>query len=150
MSQLLDVAVDTKVKLCALWTSAMFYSVYSELNRLYIPGALERMRALGADPGIQTAWWVLIGTPIVMIFLSVALPAKYNRSLNIVIGGLVFLAIALTKLAAVVMLSKQGGPTSSALAVRQIAVSVDVAIAVFAALVVWYAWKWPKTSNANH
>jgi hypothetical protein len=144
MSQLLDVAIDMKVKLCALWTSFIFCSILSEWFRLHIPGTLEKMSAIGAIPEFR-AVSILFGIPILMIFLSVALPAKYNRNLNIIVGGLIFLSLALGKVMRFMISSKFGPPTTSSIPAREAAVSLEVAIAAFAALVVWYAWKWPKT-----
>jgi len=147
MSLHVDQPIDTRVKLCALWTSIMFCSIYTALYRLYIPGALEQMRALGANPEFQTSW-LLIGIPILMIFLSVALPAVYNRVLNIVVG-VVLVLLSASKWMFVAQLSTlPNAPATSPLPIRVAANSIEAGIAVFAALVVWYAWTWPRKPNA--
>jgi hypothetical protein len=147
MSPFLDGPVGTKLKLCALWTSVMFCSIYAEVYRLYIPGALERMKAFGVNQELHMLWmWIAI--PILMIFLSVALPAKYNRALNIAIGVLIFLSVAIVKVGTLILVAKVGGPPASPSPFRDAAVLLETAIAAFAALVVWYAWKWPRTPNA--
>lgn len=88
-----DAKINVKIKLSALWASVMFCYIYADYFGLFVPGALQsmlngQMRPLGA-----TTQEVLLGTslmlaiPSVMIFLSVALPPKLNRSLNIAVGA---------------------------------------------------------------
>jgi len=66
--------------------------------------------------------------PIVMIFLSLTLKAKVNRWANIIVG-IVYTGVALTTILTA---------TSAGYLVYG---SVEV---VLTALIVWYAWKWPK------
>ncbi len=91
--ELEDTKINVKIKLSALWASVMFCYIYADYFGLFVPGALQsmlngQMRPLGA-----TTQAVLLGTslmlaiPSVMIFLSVALPPKLNRSLNIAVGA---------------------------------------------------------------
>jgi len=141
MSQLLDTVIDTKLKLCALWISILICFIYSDYFRLFVPGMFEAMRTLSADPEIRDfdrAAHVIGASPILMIFLSVALPAKYNRTLNILVGVFFVLFFTGSSLFAVFRFSL---PLS---AVK----IMELAVAVFAALVVWYASKWPMTQNA--
>jgi hypothetical protein len=73
-------------------------------------------------------WWI----PFVMAFLTLTLKDRANRWTNFVVGMLlaIFCTIGLVKGAI------QGMPPS---------IVVDYFIGVvFAALIAWYAWKWPK------
>jgi hypothetical protein len=73
-------------------------------------------------------WWI----PFLMAFLSLTLKDSANRRTNLVVGILfaVFCTIGLVKGAI------EGMPAS---------ILVDYFIGVvFAVLIAWYAWKWPK------
>jgi hypothetical protein len=146
MAQLLDVAIDTKLKLCALWASIMFFLIFTEHFALFTPGTFEMMKSFRADPEHRDslrAALLVMASPILMIFLSVALPAKYNRILNIVVGLSFVLFWALNTLV-ISMLASVANVTLPISAPK----ILQFAVAAFAALVVWYAWKWPKTQNA--
>jgi poly(A) polymerase Pap1 len=72
---------------------------------------------------------ILMAIPSVMVFLSLALKAKANRSVNIILG---FVHI---------------GILAGSLFVGRISILYIfyvVVEAVLIALIVWHAWKWPK------
>lgn len=143
MSQRSDQAIDTRVKLCALWTSIMFCLIYSEYFALHRPAALEVRKAFGANPEFQLVAFVMVAIPTLMIFLSVALPAKYNRTLNILVGLSFVLFWAFRRL--VISLLAAGANVTLTLSAAEL---LQTAVAAFAVLIVWYAWKWPKTQSA--
>jgi len=68
--------------------------------------------------------------PIFMIFLSLALPAKVNRWVNIIVG-VVYAGV-------LVPLILVPGETWAYY------LFYEILEAVFIALIVWHAWKWPK------
>jgi hypothetical protein len=144
MSQLLDVPIDTKLKLCVLWISILLCLIYSDYFGLFTPGTFESIKAFRADPehkGFLRAMWLMKASPIVMIFLSVALPAKSNRTLNIVVGIIFVLSLTFDYFVVSTLWAAANIPLSAV-------VILKLVVAAFAALVVWYAWKWPKTQNA--
>jgi hypothetical protein len=146
MSQLLNVTIDTKLKLSALWISIMFCLIYSDYFGLFTPGAFETIRAIRADPesqGFLRVAFVLEASPILMIFLSVVLSARYNRIINIVVGAFFVLGIAFS----IFVDSSLGTAFNVTIPLSAVKI-LKIAVASFAALVVWYAWKWPKTQNA--
>jgi hypothetical protein len=150
MSKLSDVAVDAKVKLGALWIAATFCSIYSTLVRLYVPGAVERMNTVGASLS-QASWmWIALPilVPITMIFLSVALPATFNRILNIVVGLLLIILLGFGRMMNSMLASLPDRTTTVPFPAREAAVALETAMAILAALVVWYAWNWPRKPNA--
>ena len=138
MSQLSDLTIHTKLKLSGLWASTMFCYIYCDYFELYVPGKLDSMLQGEMGPLGAVTQEVLMGTsilmaiPSLMVFLSVALPARYNRILNIVFGAFFTLLLALTTYTAGWYFYKFFAAIET----------------VLTALVVWYAWKWPKAESA--
>ncbi len=138
MSQLSDLTIHTKLKLSALWASTMSCYIYCDYFELYIPGKLESMLRGEMGPlgtvtqGVLMGTSILMAIPSLMIFLSVALPARYNKILNIVIGALFTLLLAFFVYAAGWYFYRFFAAIET----------------VLTALVVWYAWRWPKAESA--
>jgi len=138
MSQLSDYKVDIKLRLGALWTSTMFCYIYCDYFELYRPGKLESMLRGVMGPGWQITQELLLATsllmaiPSLMIFLSVALPARRNRILNIIVGSFFTILLALLTFSADWLFYRFFAGIE----------------AVLSALVVWNAWKWPKIEGA--
>lgn len=128
-----DIKVHVKLKLSALWASVMFCYIYGDYFWLYVPGKLQEMLAgkmapFGpVTPGILVGTSVSMAIPAVMIFLSLALKAGLSRWVNIIVGVIYTLFVLVTM------------PGASAF--YYFLGSVDV---VLTALIVWYAWTWPK------
>ena len=129
-----DVKINVKTKLSALWVSVMFLFAYADIKAFYKPGFIEEVMS-GEAAGMQiTQVWLLGGAilmtiPSVMIFLSLALKPKANRWANIIVG------IFFTVLTPISMFMP------GVWAYYIFYGSVEV---VLTALIVWYAWKWPK------
>ena len=127
-----DLKIHVRFKLFALWSSVMFFYVYGDYFELYQPGKLQAM-IIGKSPLGQIDQGVLMGMSAVMIipslmpFLSLALPAVINRWLNIVVGGLYSVLM-------VVVI--RGG--------WHFYIAYGIIEVMLTALVVWYAWTWPK------
>lgn len=128
-----DIKIHVKMKISALWASVMFCYIYGDYFWLYAPGKLQemlegKMVPLGqATQGVLLFTSVSMAIPAVMIFLSLALKANLNRWLNIIVGLLYTVFVLITMPGAWVFYLFLG--------------SVDV---VLTALIVWYAWNWPK------
>ena len=137
MSQLSDLKIHTKLKLGALWASTMFCYIYCDYFELYIPGKLEGILQGKMGPLGTVTQQVLIGTsvlmaiPSLMVFLSLALPARYNKALNISVGGFFTLLMALLTYTADWYFYKFFGAVET----------------VLTGLVFWYSWKWPKADS---
>lgn len=133
-STLVDVPIDTKVQLSALWTATMFCYIYCDYFALYIPGKLEgmmrgEMGPLGAvTQGTLVGTSLLMAVPSLMIALSVVLPARPNRTLNIIVGTFYALLLALFASTATWYFYKLFAGLES----------------ILAALVVARAWRWPS------
>ncbi len=128
-----DIKLNVKLKLAALWASFMFLYIYIDYFHLYMPGALEDMLAgkVFVFEITQVFLLVVLATvtiPALMIFLSVALPAKVNRWVNIIIAG-VYIPYTLFNLVGEAWMHMVFGAI------------VEVILLL---LVIWYAWKWPE------
>ncbi len=127
--------VDVRIILSALWAARMLSSLQGDSTRFHDPVALKELVAGTSEiPVTNTMLLVLsiiLAGPIFMSFLSLTLKDIANRRANLSIGiffvvwELVFLIFVYSQAPAYEMFW-------------------GIAYLVFAALVVWYAWKWPK------
>jgi phosphoglycerol transferase MdoB-like AlkP superfamily enzyme len=113
----------------------VFFYLYADILTFYQTGALEEIIG-GELAGVQinqafslTAA-IVMAIPSVMVFLSLALKAKVNRWANIIVGiysaGLLLVTVLL------------------AAAFDPHYILYDIIEAVLIALIIGYAWKWPK------
>ncbi len=122
-----------KVRLSVLWLlEETAYLAYMTLGSLE-PGAIEQLMTGEIDgmqisPELLLLLAVLLLAPLVMAFLSLTLRDSLNRWTNIILG-IVFVFLELLALTTL----------SSAWAIL-----MTLSKIVFALLIVWYAWKWPK------
>lgn len=128
-----DSKVNVKLKLATLWASFMFLYIYVDYFHLYMPGSLEDMLAgkvfvFDITQGFLLTALVSMTIPALMIFLSVALPAKVNRWANIIIAA-VYIPYTLFNLIGEAWMHMVFGAV------------VEV---VLLCLIVRYAWKWPR------
>ncbi|HEX8149679.1 MAG TPA: DUF6326 family protein [Pyrinomonadaceae bacterium] len=132
-----DIKVHVKLKISALWASVMSCYIYADYFGLYVPGKLQsilggRMVPLGpTTQGVLVGTSVMLAIPALMIFLSLALKANLSRWLNIILGALYTVIILLTM------------PGAWAFYIFYGIVEVTLT-----ALIVWYAWTWPKRETA--
>jgi len=128
-----DVKVNVKLKLAAAWTSLMFLIIYLDYFHLYMPGSIEDLLAgkvfiFDITQVFLVAALATVTIPALMIFLSLALPAKVNRWTNIIVS-VVNIPFMLFNLAGVAWLHMIFGAV------------VEVVLLL---LIIGYAWKWPK------
>src|SRR5918911_1554750 len=91
--ELEDVKIHVKLKLAALWASVMFVYVYVDIIGFFKPGVIQDILAGRVWEFEITQTWalaalVLMTVPSLMVFLSLALPARANRWTNIVVASL--------------------------------------------------------------
>ena len=128
-----DIKASLKLKLATLWASFMFLYIYVDYFALYMPGKIEdilagRVFVFDITQGFLLAALASVTIPALMIFLSVALPAKVNRWANIIIAA-VFIPFSLFNLAGTTWMHMVFGAV------------VEV---VLLCLIIRYAWKWPR------
>ena len=128
-----DVKVSLKLKLASLWASLMFLYIYVDYFALYMPSKLEnilkgRVFVFEITQGFLLATLASMAIPALMIFLSVALPAKVNRWANIIVA-VVYIPYTLFNLAGEAWMHMVCGAV------------VEV---ILLCLIIRYAWKWPR------
>ena len=111
----------------------MFLHIYVDYFHFYMPGALEGMLAgkvfvLDITQGFLLIVLGAATVPILMIFLSIALPAKINRLTNILLA-VVHIPYMLFNLSGVAWMHMVFGA------------AVEV---VLLCLIIRYAYKWPR------
>ncbi|MBK8565482.1 MAG: hypothetical protein IPN76_19570 [Saprospiraceae bacterium] len=133
-----DIKVSVKLKLATLWASFMFLYIYVDYFALYMPSKIDdilkgKVFVFDITQGFLAAALVSVTIPALMIFLSVALPAKVNRWANIIIAA-VYIPYTLFNLAGEAWVHMVFGAV------------VEV---IFLCLIIRYAWKWPRTQASN-
>jgi hypothetical protein len=127
--------VDVRIILSALWAARMLSSLQGDSTRFHDPVMLRQLVSGTSEITVTNelllVMSIIMAVPIFMSFLSLTLPYKANRWANLSIG-IFFVAFEIYFLIFVYLPG----------AVYEI--FWGIAYLVFAALVVWYAWKWPK------
>jgi hypothetical protein len=128
---------DVQIILSALWVARMLSGLQGDTVRLFDPVFLEEMIAGSVDIPVTSELLLVMSiifmVPIFMSFLSLTLKDKANRWANLSIGiffvafDLIFLGLSLFQFKS---------PAYE--------IFWGIVYLVFTALVVWYAWKWPK------
>jgi hypothetical protein len=130
-----DLKINVRFKLFALWSSVMFFYIYGDYFEFYQPGKLQQMIA-GRVPFGASSQGALLGMSAMMIipslmpFLSLVLPVRANRWVNIVFGVLY---------TAIMILAIRG--------TWNFYILYGLIEMTLTALIVWYAWTWPKLPN---
>ncbi|GEM88498.1 DUF6326 family protein [Meiothermus granaticius] len=128
-----DIKVNVKLKFAALWASFMFLYTYVDYFHLYMPGKIEEILAgkvftFDISYVFLLVAMIFVAIPVLMIFLSVALPAKVNRRTNIIVAT-AYIPYMLFNLA------------GEAWVHMYFAAAVEVVLLL---LIIRYAWEWPK------
>jgi hypothetical protein len=127
---------DVKIELSALWAARMLSGLQGDSTRLHDPVALKALlagtSAVRVTNELLLAMSVIFAVPILMSVLSLTLKDKPNRWANRSIG-IFFVAFDLIFLGWVLFQGSFSYETFW-----------SFVYPVFTALVVWYAWKWPK------
>jgi len=128
---------DIKKKLSILWIARMLTSLQGDVIRFLEPGMLEDIIGGTADVPLTeemlAVMAVMMLIPIFMVFLSLELPYKVNRWANIIIA---LLFIAIDGIGFIIP--------------RPLYENImGIGYVVFCALIVWYAWKWPKQEDQS-
>jgi len=88
-----DSRIPVRTKLAAAWTSFMFLYIYVDYYHLYRPGILDDIVAgivfeFDISPALMTGFLALVSVPALMVVLSMALPARVSRVVNLVAASL--------------------------------------------------------------
>lgn len=98
-----DNKVSVQIKLAALWASFLFLYAYVDYFHLYMPGSIKdilegKVFVFAISDSFLLVAMILVTIPALMIYLSVALPAKANRLTNMIVAT-VFIPYMLFNLA---------------------------------------------------
>jgi len=126
--------VNIKIKLAALWASATFCYLYGDYFELYTPDKVNSL--ITGDNVMDTPATLLLASivlaiPSVMVAASILLNSKINRILNIIFGTIFTIMQVLIGI-------------YSTHEWYLFYVFLAFLESIITALVVWYAWKWPK------
>ena len=134
-STLQDPRIPVQAKLAAAWTSFMFLYIYVDYLALYKPGFIDDILVgvvweFDISQTFLTGTLALVAIPIVMILLSMTLPARVNRAANLVVASL-YIPVS--------MFNAMG---ESWTYFYGLSIGLEVAIL---ALILRDAWTWPRT-----
>ncbi len=127
-----DIRIHVRFKLAALWSSLIFCYLYGDYFELYRPGKLQGMLAGKMFSGdvtqaILLAMAALMAVPSLMVFLSLALPPRPTRWLNILCGALYTLIMV-----------------AAIRTAWHFYIVLGLVEITLTTLITWYAWTWPK------
>jgi hypothetical protein len=130
------VQIPVRLKLSALWATAMFLYMYVDIFGFYKPGTIEDIlvgRVWEFD--ISQAWTLgalaLMTIPSLMVVLSLALPARIARWTNLVTAS-VFVLVSI------------GNAVGETWAFYWFGSVVEAALLL---LIIRYAWTWPRLAD---
>ena len=134
-----DSPVPIRAKLAAAWTSFMFLYIYVDYLHLYKPGALTDILAgVVFEFDISQTFVVIaltsVAIPMFMILLSMTLPARVNRAINLVVASL-YIPYSAFNLA--------GGEW---MAFYGLGVALEVLLLAF---ILRTAWTWPRLATSR-
>jgi hypothetical protein len=137
-STLEDLRMPVQAKLAAAWTSLMFLYIYVDYFHLYKPGAIDQIRGGVVWEFDISQTFVIIGlslvaVPILMVFLSMTLPARANRLMNLIVAPIYVLVSAFNALG------------ESWTYFYGLGVVLEVLLLAF---ILRYAWTWPRRTTS--
>jgi hypothetical protein len=133
-SALEDLRMPLQAKLAAAWTSFMFLYIYVDYFALYKPGVIDDILAgvvweFQISQTLLTVFLALLAVPILMIVLSVILPARANRVINLAVASVY------------VPVSAFNAVGESWTVFYGLSIGLEVLLLAF---ILRYAWTWPR------
>ena len=134
-----DPPVPVRAKLAAAWTSFMFLYIYVDYFHLYKPGVIDDILAgvvweFQISQTLLTVFLAAIAVPSLMIVLSVILPARANRVINLVVAS-VYIPFSIFNAVGESWTYFYG-----------LSIGLEVVLLAF---ILRSAWTWPRTSSAS-
>ena len=133
-----DYWINPRLKIAALWTSMLFIYAYVDLFSLYradVRADIEagEIFAFTIGQGFLLGATIYVVLPSLMLFLTLVLPARLTRALNTVLAVLYAVTIV-------------GGTIGES---NYYYIFGSLSEAALLAGVVYYAWTWPKATDAG-
>ncbi|MBL4569280.1 MAG: hypothetical protein JKY69_06465 [Flavobacteriaceae bacterium] len=134
MNMLENQKVNIKIILASLWASVTLCYLYGDYFELYTPDKVNSL--ITGENNLDSPTKLLIASIIlaissVMVAASIILKPKINRILNIIFGTLFTIMMVLIGIV-------------STNEWYLFYVFLAFLESIITALIVWYAWKWPK------
>ena len=134
-----ETPVSVRAKLAAAWTSFMFLYTYVDYLGLYKPGSIDDILAGVVFEFDISQTFVVIALasaaiPIFMILLSMTLPARVNRAINLVVATLLIPWMAF---------NLAGGEW---MGFYGLGLALEVILLAF---ILRSAWTWPRATSAS-
>ena len=128
--------IPVRAKLAAAWTSFMLLYAYVDILGFYTPGNVAdildgKVYEFDLSQTFSTTVLTVLAVPMFMVVLSTALPARVNRTTNLVVAAL-FVPFTVFNVAGGFYLYFYG-------------LGVVLELIVLALIVRW-AWTWPRTA----
>ncbi|QDP83858.1 hypothetical protein FOH10_29400 [Nocardia otitidiscaviarum] len=128
--------MPVRAKLAATWTSVMFLYAYVDILNFFTPGVVEdildgKVFEFDLSQTFSTTALTLMAVPILMVMLSMTLPARVNRIANLIVAALYAPVTAFNALG------------ESWLYFYGLGVVLELALL---AVILRYAWTWPRTT----
>ena len=133
---LADPPIPVRAKLAAAWTSFMFLYAYVDILNFFKPGVVEdildgRVFEFDLSQTFSTTALALMAVPILMVVLSMTLPARASRIANLIVAS-VYVPVTVFNAAGGTWLFFYG-----------LGIVLEL---ILLALIVRYAWTWPHTA----
>ena len=131
-----DQPIPVRAKLAAAWTSFMFLYVYVDILNFFTPGVIEdilagRVFEFDITQTFATTALILMAIPILMVLLSMTLPARANRIMNLIVASVY------------VPVSAFNAVGESWMYFYGLGVVLEM---IVLALILRCAWTWPRTA----
>jgi hypothetical protein len=129
-------SIPVQVKLAATWASFMFLYVYVDILNFYKPGVISGILngliwRFDISSTLLTVFLVSVSIPALMVALSITLPARANRTTNLVIASLLI----------TYSVFNAAGTTWEWAAFYGISIGIEVLLLAF---ILRSAWGWPR------
>ena len=142
LTALEDRQVPVQAKLAAAWTSFMFLYIYVDYLALYKPGFVDEILAgivheFDTGPTFVALALTLVAIPILMILLSTTLPARVNRTINLVVATL-YIPVSIYNVS--------GEESWTYSYFYGLSIGLEVLLLAF---ILRSAWTWPRTPSPS-
>ena len=133
-----DLRMPVQAKLAAAWTSFMFLCVYVDILAFFKPGTIDEILVgkiweFDITQTFMTTALTLMAIPIFMVVLSMTLPARANRLMNLIVAPIYVVVSAFNALG------------ESWTYYYTLTIGLEV---ILLALIVRYAWTWPRRTTS--
>ncbi|MFK0250629.1 DUF6326 family protein [Amycolatopsis azurea] len=130
--------IPVRAKLAAAWTSLVLLYAYVDILAFFKPGVIKDIEAgvvfeFDISQPLFTVFLTLMAIPILMVVLSTTLPARANRTTNLIVAS-VQVPFAAFNVAGESWTYFYG-----------LGVALEL---IVLALILRYAWTWPRTARS--